>query len=244
MTEGKIFAIESMGLVDGPGIRTVVFFQGCPLRCAFCHNPESREGTGGETVTVPSLMKKILRFRPYFEKSGGGVTLSGGEPLLQKDFLLEFLSALKKEGIHTCLDTSGAAYGDFGEILSLTDLVLYDVKAIDSAGYKKLCCGDISVTEDFLRQLDKSTAKIIVRQVVVPGISDSDEYMTKLSDYIRRKIPRAAAVELLPYHRLGEHKYKKLGIKYPLDGVPAMDKDKTKALWEKHFKAWEEIKND
>lgn len=234
MAEGKIFAFESMGLVDGPGIRTVIFFQGCPLRCCFCHNPESH-GEGGKTVTTKQLMKKILRFRPYFKRSGGGVTFSGGEPLLQREFLLDMLKACKKEGIHTCLDTSGAGVGGYEEILSLTDLVLYDVKATDEQSYYKICGSDISETEKFLKALDKSSAKIIVRQVVIPGINDTGEYMEKLKAYISEKIPRASAVELLPYHNMADHKYKKLGLLYPLKGVPAMDKEKTEALQKKYF---------
>ena len=119
MAEGKIFKIESMGLVDGPGIRMVVFFQGCPLRCKFCHNPESHSFSGGQKVSTEELMKKILRFKPYFDRSGGGVTFSGGEPLVQDVFLLEMLKACKRENIHTCLDTSGVGKGNYKEILSL-----------------------------------------------------------------------------------------------------------------------------
>lgn len=240
MTCGRIFKIESMGLVDGPGIRVVVFFQGCPLRCKFCHNPESHDLSGGETVTVDALIKKILRFRPYFDRSGGGVTLSGGEPLMQPEFLLKILKALKKENIHTCLDTSGGCGKNFDEILSFVDTVLYDVKAKDSESYKSLCGGDIFFTEKFLSSLNRSNAEVIVRQVVIPGINDNDDYMTGLKNYISEKIPRAKKVELLPFHKMGEHKYKELGIDCPFENIPAMNKDLCKSLWERHFKDMED----
>ena len=235
MTEGHILSVESMGLVDGPGIRTVVFMQGCALRCAFCHNPDSWTIGAGEVITSDSLMAKIRRFRPYFERSGGGVTFSGGEPLLQKAFLLDMLKRCKEEGIHTCIDTAGVGDGDYDELLSLVDLVLYDVKAVDAEGYRSLCGGDIAVTERFAAALTAHRTETIIRQVVVPGISDSDEYMRRLKAYITEKLPYAKGVELLPYHRMGAHKYEKLGIPEQLHGVPAMDPHKTTDFYKKYF---------
>ena len=132
---GYIHSMESMGLVDGPGVRAVVFLQGCPLRCRYCHNPDTQCG-GGRPVEDGTLVRRLLRFRSYFDRSGGGVTFSGGEPLAQPDFLLACLRRLKAEGVHTCLDTSGAGRGIYGEILAHTDLVLYDVKHHEPAGYK------------------------------------------------------------------------------------------------------------
>lgn len=236
MAEGRIMSIESMGLVDGPGIRFVVFMQGCMLRCRFCHNPDSWNKNCGETISSDELMRRITRFRPYFERSGGGVTFSGGEPLLQKDFLLEMLKRCKAENIHTCLDTAGVGDGDYDDILSFTDLVLYDVKAIDKDGYLKMCGRDISETEEFQNAMKRMKSRVVVRQVVVPGINDNDEYMEGLSEYIKRNIPGTEKVELLPYHLLGEHKYKKLGIKEPLEGVPAMDADIVNGFYNKYFK--------
>ncbi len=233
--EGKILSIESMGLVDGPGIRTVVFFSGCALRCQFCHNPDSWNMQAGQLISSDEIIKKILRFRPYFARSGGGVTFSGGEPLLQKDFLIELLKGCKKEGIHTCLDTAGAGTGDYEEILSLTDLVLYDVKAISPEKYLQLCGRDIAETEKFQAALAKSGTPVTVRQVVIPDYNDSDEYMRRLAEYIQLRIPTTQKVELLPYHCLGEHKYKSLGIAYPLAGLPPMDTDKTKEFEKKYF---------
>lgn len=225
---GNIFSIESMGLVDGPGIRCVVFMSGCPLRCAFCHNPESWDESGKMSISPDELLKKVLKFKPYFDRSGGGVTFSGGEPLMQPEFLIKCLSLLKKEGIHTALDTSGV--GDeryFEKILSLCDMVLYDVKATDDASYKKLCKGDIRITESFQRALDKSAAKIIVRQVVIPRINDTDEYMKNLKEYIKTNLPRCEKVELLPFHKSGEHKYKAMGKTFPLADTEEMTKERT-----------------
>lgn len=235
MAEGKILSFESMGLVDGPGIRTVVFMQGCVLRCKFCHNPESWKCGEGQSITSDELYAKILRFRPYFERSGGGVTFSGGEPLLQKEFLLEMLKKLKSANIHTCIDTAGVGAGGYGEILRYTDLVLYDVKAVDADGYRKICGGDISITEGFQKELAASGIETVIRQVVVPGINDTDEYMQKLYAYIKEKIPQAKKVELLAYHLMGSHKYKKIGIAEPLAGVPAMSKAKTEEFYKKYF---------
>ena len=233
---GRILTIETMGLVDGPGIRTVVFLQGCPLRCKYCHNPESWDFSGGEEIEADALMKKILRFRPYFERSGGGVTFSGGEPLVQKHFLTEMLKKCKDAGIHTCIDTAGVGDGDYDEILSYTDLVLFDVKATNLTDYKNLCNGDIDKTKPFIDALAKKHIDTVVRQVVVPDVNDNDEYMRHLADYINKYIPTAVKVELLPFHKLGQHKYEKLGLAYPYGDKPAMDKEKTDALYAKYFK--------
>lgn len=232
---GVIYAVESMGLVDGPGIRYVVFFQGCSLRCKFCHNPDSQSFSGKE-ISSEELIEKIKRFIPYFNKSGGGVTFSGGEPLMQPEFLLEMLRKCKDNNIHTCLDTAGVGIGMYDEILNLCDLVLYDIKAIDNSSYSFICGKNISETERFQKALVKSGVKTVVRQVVIPGINDNDEYMQKLSEYIKVNLPGTTDVELLPYHLMGEHKYKKMNIPMPLEGIPAMDKEKTQRLWEKYFK--------
>ena len=235
MTKGRIFSVESMGLVDGPGIRTVVFFRGCALRCRFCHNPESWNAEG-EEIESEELVRRILRFRPYFERSGGGVTASGGEPLLQPDFLLELFSRCKEEGIHTCLDTAG--FGDparFPAILEKTDLVLYDVKAVTPEGYLAMTGKDIAVTEAFQDALRQSGKPAVVRQVVIPGISDSEEYMLSLQQYIKTNIPTAQRVELLPYHKAGIHKYTALGLSDPLCHVPQMDRDETRRLQATYF---------
>ncbi|MBR2404606.1 MAG: pyruvate formate lyase-activating protein [Clostridia bacterium] len=235
MAKGRIHSIESMGLVDGPGIRTVVFFQGCALRCLFCHNPDSWDFSGGKEVTADEIVAKVLRFRPYFDRSGGGVTFSGGEPLMQPKFLLELLAKCRHHGIHTCLDTSGVGLGDYDEILNLCDLVLYDIKALDGADYKKMCSLGIERTLEFVEALKRIKPATIVRQVVVPGINDTDEYMRALKEYIAKELPFAQSVELLSFHKMGEHKYKKLGIAAPLAHIEAMDREKTQILWDKYF---------
>ena len=232
--EGYIHAIESMGLRDGPGIRTVVFMQGCRLRCRFCHNPDTW-GAGGERISPEELVRRITRFHPYFERSGGGVTFSGGEPLLQPAFLKEALTLCREAGIHTCLDTAGVGLGDYDEILALTDLVLYDVKAIEADAYYALCGGDIAETEEFQAALVRAGCAVTVRQVVIPNYNANDAYMQALRAYIQKKLPTATRVELLPYHRMGAHKYRTLGLAEPLGDTPAADKEAVAALARKHF---------
>ena len=237
MITGKIHSVESMGLVDGPGIRVVVFFQGCKLRCLYCHNPDTWNDKDGEIYSVDDLVSRIRRFKSYFSRSGGGVTFSGGDPLLQPEFLLEVLKRCREEGIHTCLDTSGVGFGDYEEILKYTDLVLYDVKHLSEKGYLDMTGFSINETNKFLEAVRKNNTKLWVRQVVVPGRTDSDEYMQELREFVDN-LDNVEKVELLPYHLLGLNKYENMGMKYRLDGVPAMDKDKCKELKEKYFKEY------
>lgn len=225
METGKIHSIESMGLVDGPGIRTVIFFQGCKLRCLYCHNPDTWNLKDGNEVTTDDLIKKILRYKPYFERSGGGVTFSGGDPLVQPAFLLELLKKCKEHGIHTTIDTSG--YGNpstYDEILKYTDLVLLDIKHIDSQGYLNLTGSNSDGINSFLAALRRSKTRVWVRHVVVPGYTDTTEIMDKLSEIINTEVPNVDKIELLPYHLLGVNKYENLGINYLLPNVPHMDK--------------------
>lgn len=233
MTVGRVHSMESMGLVDGPGIRTVIFFQGCSLRCRFCHNPDTWEFSSGEITDPETLVKKISRFKPYF-KNTGGVTFSGGEPLMQPDFLLETLKLCKQENIHTCIDTAGYGMGSYDEILEYTDLVLLDLKHVSETDYKQMTGRTMNRFQEFLSALEKSETPIWIRHVVVPGITDSQEHMKNLKTYIST-IPNVEKVELLPYHLLGKNKYEVMGIPYSLDGVPAMDKEKTMDLQSKYF---------
>ncbi|MBX4270657.1 pyruvate formate-lyase-activating protein [Clostridium estertheticum] len=230
MVKGKIHSIETMGLVDGPGIRVVVFFQGCKLRCAYCHNPDTWQLSGGTEMTPDEIVKKIVRFKPYFNRSGGGVTFSGGDPLLQSEFLLECLKLCKQNGIHTALDTAGFGDGNYDEILKYTDLVLLDIKQTTGKGYVALTGKDTTDVNIFLESLRKSKSRVWVRHVVVPGITDSEEHITKLAKIIHEEVPNLDKVELLSYHVLGVSKYEELSIPYKLKGVDAMDKDKTKEL--------------
>ncbi|MBX4267409.1 pyruvate formate-lyase-activating protein [Clostridium estertheticum] len=230
MVKGKIHSIETMGLVDGPGIRVVIFFQGCKLRCAYCHNPDTWQLSGGTEMTPDEIVKKIVRFKPYFNRSGGGVTFSGGDPLLQSEFLLECLKLCKQNGIHTALDTAGFGDGNYDEILKYTDLVLLDIKQTTGKGYVALTGKDTTDVNIFLESLRKSKSRVWVRHVVVPGITDSEEHITKLAKIINEEVPNLDKVELLSYHVLGVSKYEELSIPYKLKGVDAMDKDKTKEL--------------
>jgi pyruvate formate lyase activating enzyme len=230
MVKGKIHSIESMGLVDGPGIRVVVFFQGCKLRCAYCHNPDTWLLSGGTETTPEELIQKIVRFKPYFNRSGGGVTFSGGDPLLQPEFLLECLKLCKQNGVHTALDTAGFGNGDYTEILKYTDLVLLDIKHTTGQGYVSLTGRDSTDVNVFLEALRQSKSRVWVRHVVVPGITDSTDHITKLAKIISEEVPNVDKVELLPYHVLGVSKYEALAIPYKLKGVEPMDKDKTNEL--------------
>lgn len=227
MTTGRIHSIESMGLVDGPGIRVVVFFQGCSLRCKYCHNPDTWEYGGGEEYTASELVDKIKRYKPYFETSNGGVTFSGGEPLRQPEFLIEALKLCKQEGIHTCIDTSGFGVGMYDEILKYTDLVLFDIKELTKENYKKVTLMNIDESLKFLEAVQRNGTKMWIRHVVVPGLTDGEEHIRELKEFIST-LKNVEKVELLPYHVLGVNKYKKMGIKYLLEGVEPMDKEKIK----------------
>lgn len=229
MIKGKIHSIESMGLVDGPGIRIVIFFQGCNLRCAYCHNPDTWNLNGGKEVTAEELFKRVIRYKSYFQRSGGGITCSGGEPLIQGEFLLEFLKLCKENGIHTALDTAGVAKGNHEDILKYVDLVILDIKHHNEKEYKYITGKDIKYFYDFLQKLNKSNVEVWCRQVIVPGINDDEESIEGLSKFIK-KIKDVKKVELLPYHNLGVNKYKELALNYKLKHVPCMDKDLCRKL--------------
>ena len=226
--KASIDSIETMGLVDGPGIRVVIFFNGCKLRCKFCHNPETwcmRDNN----MTVEEVYTKIMRCEPYF-RNNGGVTFSGGEPLLHSDFIIELSKKLKEHNINIALDTAGVGNGNYEELLKYIDLVLLDIKHTNKDGYKYITGSDIKYQEEFITILNKFNKKVWIRQVVVPGINDSEEYILSLKEYLK-KINNIERIDLLPYHTMGVDKYKKLGINYPLEGVPSMDKDKLENLY-------------
>ncbi len=232
MTLGRISSEESMGLVDGPGIRYVVFLQGCQLRCKYCHNPETWDMTKASFLLSPEdLIKKVERFKPYFGKNGG-ITFSGGEPLLQPDFLKECLSLCKEKSIHTVIDTAGVGIGDnqtLTEILSMCDLVILDIKSSDEEKYKELTGQPMSRFKNFLALVQSLNKKLWLRQVIVPGLNDNEENIKHLANFIR-PIKNVERIELLPYKNLGESKYKTLKIKYPLEGLENMDEAKCKNL--------------
>lgn len=234
MIKGSVDSIESMGLVDGPGIRAVVFLTGCKLRCKYCHNPESwvkRE----DNYTAEDVLKRVLRFKPYFKRNNGGVTFSGGEPLLQEDFLIETCRLLKQNNIHIALDTAGIGNGRYEEILENVDLILFDVKHVTSEGYKELTGGELNEVFKFLSVANKMKKKFWIRQVIVPGIMDNDNYIERLSSFIKTHIiaSNIEKIEFLPFHTLGKEKYEQMGIEYPFKDLDDMNKEKCDELYQK-----------
>ncbi len=228
--KASIGSIETFGLVDGPGIRCVFFFNGCRLRCKYCHNPEMWV-KGEDNMSTDEVVHKALREKPYF-KDNGGVTFSGGEPLLHSKFIIECAKELKKNNIHIALDTAGVGNNDYDDILPLIDLVILDIKHTDKDGYKELTGQDINYAEDFIKALNKHNNKLWIRQVVVPGIMDNQEYMDSLLDYMDKfNINNIEKIEFLPFHRLGREKYINMGINYPYEDKLDMDKDKCNELY-------------
>ena len=229
MIKGSVSKIETLGLVDGPGIRTVIFLSGCKLRCKYCHNPEMWK-LGEPNYTPEELVKKIIRYKPYYKRNGGGVTFSGGEPLLQSEFLIETCKLLKEEGIHITLDTAGVGNGNYDELLSYIDLILFDIKHVTSDGYKDITGQNIDQSLRFICALNKSNKPVIIRQVIVPGIMDNNKYLQGLKEELK-KINNIIKIEFLPYHELALEKYEKLGIKSPFEPLPVMDKNKCDELY-------------
>lgn len=227
---GYIHSIETMGLVDGPGIRIVVFMQGCPLRCLFCHNPDTWNKKSNIIKTSKEIVDEVRKYRPFIE-NGGGVTFSGGEPLLQSEFLLETLKLCKKSGFHTCIDTSGTGYDKkiLDEILKYTDLVILDIKAIDNESYKKITGQTIEDFQYFTKKIKEHKKKLWLRQVIIPTINDNEKYILNLKQYIKQ-FETKEKIELLPYHTMGVSKYEKLNIDYRLKDVEDMDKSRCKEL--------------
>lgn len=242
MVKGKIAKIESMGMLDGPGIRTIVFTQGCILRCAYCHNPSLLTLEGGTEYTPQELLEKVKRFKIYY-KNGGGVTVSGGEPLIQTTFLTEFFKLCKENQIHTCLDTSGVGYGDFSELLKYTDLVLLDIKHTREKEFKELTLVNKERTKPFIEELNKSGVKVWIRQVIMPNYNDNQEYLQELLQEIL-PIKNVEKVEFLPFHTMAEHIYYDIGIPYRLKGMPAMDSKKCKELEDKFIELYKPYNNN
>lgn len=228
MIKGSIDSIETFGLVDGPGIRTVVFLKGCKLRCKYCHNPETWV-MGEYNYSPEELASRILKNKNYFVRNGG-VTFSGGEPLLQSNFIIEVCKILKKENIHIAIDTAGVGNGNYEEILDLVDLVLLDVKHINEDDYKELTGQDMLEVNKFIDVLNNSNKPVWIRQVIVPGLMDNDRYLSGLVKYLKQ-IKNIDKIEFLPYHNMALEKYQKLGINYPYKDIPAMDKVKCNELY-------------
>ena len=219
--KARIHSFESFGAVDGPGIRFVVFFQGCGLRCKYCHNRDTWATNAGMEYGVDDLIAKISRYKNYFTVSGGGVTLSGGEPLLQQDFLLELLPKLKKSKIHIAIDTSGSfpLTDKIKKIIDLADLFLLDIKCINDDICKDLVGISNKLELEFARYLSNINKDVWIRQVLVPGITDHEEDLLKLKDFLST-LTNVKKVEILAYHDLGRFKWENLGCNYELDDVP------------------------
>lgn len=234
MVKGSVSKIETLGLVDGPGIRTVIFLSGCKLRCKYCHNPEMWQMTKCN-YTSDELAERIIRNKPYFKRNNGGVTFSGGEPLLQSEFIIDVCKILKKHNIHTALDTSGVGNGNYKELLSYIDLIILDIKHIEQKEYQELTGYNIKESEKFIQELNNSDKPVIIRQVIIPGITDNLEYIKGLKQKIKN-IKNIQKVEFLSYHTLGVTKYQKLGLNYPLSNLEPMDKDKCEKLYQEFIK--------
>lgn len=226
-TMAQIHSIETLGTVDGPGIRFVIFMQGCHLKCKYCHNRDTWDLSCGTVIALEELVDKITRYSNYFKASNGGVTVSGGEPLLQINFLINLFKELKKLNIHTAIDTSGmfSITPKLEELISLTDLFLIDIKHIDQDKCKELVGFSNEKELEFIRYLNKIHKPIWIRQVIIPGITDGEEDLIKLKNFIST-LSNVQKIELLKYHNMGKFKWESLGEKYELENVPnATDAD-------------------
>lgn len=230
MTKGLINSIETLGTLDGPGIRFVVFFQGCKLRCLYCHNPETWniKSIDAVEITPEELVERIEKYKNYFGEDGG-VTFSGGEPLLQPEFLLECLRLCKEKNIHTCLDTAGFGFGDYEEILKYTDLIILDIKAVEEDEYTKITGQKILRFKEFLEVAQSLNKKFWLRQVIVPNINDDKFHILKLKQFAST-IKNVEKIELLPYKTIGVNKYKTLNLPYRLEGVEELSQEKLNEL--------------
>lgn len=222
---GYVHSLESFGSVDGPGIRFVSFMQGCRLRCQFCHNPDTWKINAGKAYTARELFNEAIKYRPYWRDTGG-VTASGGEPLLQIDFLIEYFKLCKKNGVHTTLDSCGGPFNrdpewlaKFDELLEYTDLIMMDIKQINPEKHLKLTSAPNDNILDLFSYLKEKEQPIWIRHVLVPTRTDFDEDLIKLSEFIESLGDIVKKVEVLPYHTMGVYKYKEMGIPYPLKGV-------------------------
>ncbi|MBQ4349068.1 MAG: pyruvate formate lyase-activating protein [Clostridia bacterium] len=228
---GYIHSIESFGTVDGPGIRFVVFLQGCPLRCKFCHNPDTWAMGQGTEMTSDELIDKYMKNRAFYSR--GGITVTGGEPLMQLDFITELFTKAKRYNIHTCIDTSGITYREddaeyinkLRRLIAVTDLVMLDIKHMDSQKHKDLTGADGKNILAFAKFLEKTNVDLCIRHVVIEGITDNADNLRDLGRFIG-KLKNLRWLDVLPYHTLGVNKYEQLGISYPLEGTEPTTKEK------------------
>ncbi len=228
---GRIHSYETLGTLDGPGIRTVFFLQGCPLRCLYCHNPDTWDLSGGKSWSISSLMNIIEKYRFYYEASDGGVTVSGGEPALQPEFVFDFFKACQQKGIHTALDTSGLVDSKTAELcLAHADLVLLDLKHMNNPDHIKLTGQNNQQALSFARLAESKQIPLWIRQVLLPGWTDTKKQLLDLADFCST-LSTLQKLEVLPYHRLGIHKWEKLNLAYPLkDIAPPTEKQVRQAV--------------
>lgn len=261
---GKIHSIETFGTVDGPGVRFVVFFQGCPMRCQYCHNPDTWQLSDGQEMGAEEILSRMERNRAFYKT--GGITATGGEPMMQMEFLTELFTGAKERGIHTCLDTSGILFPWMPEetasaaetnedalqkmktvvdaqrkkveqLLAVTDLVMLDIKHIDSKGHKELTGHDNQNILEFARYLDEKKKPVWIRHVVVPGITFNKEELTGLGKFLAT-LSNVEKLEVLPYHALGKVKYENLGMDYVLKDTPQLTKEQAKEAEQIIRSAW------
>lgn len=236
--DGNIHSIETFGTVDGPGIRYVIFTQGCLLRCQFCHNADTWEIGSGKKMSVSEIVDDLRSYLPFIESSGGGITVSGGEPLLQIPFLIELFKECKKIGVHTTIDSSGGCYSSaplfqqqLSELLQYTDLILLDLKHIDRKKHIKLTGLPNDHILEFAKYLSQHNIPIWIRHVLVPGITDEPEDLRQMGNFIRT-LNNVQKIDILPYHRLGVYKWEALGLKYPLENVIPPSDEHVKQAYE------------
>lgn len=229
--KGYIHSQESFGTVDGPGVRYVVFTQGCPMRCKYCHNPDTWKPNTGNLVSAEEILDQYNKNRSFYSK--GGLTVTGGEPLLQIDFMIDLFTKAKAQNIHTCIDTSGITYNPdntayiekLDKLMTLTDLVMLDIKHIHPEKHKDLTQQENKGILAFAKYLEEKNVPVWIRHVVVPTVSDDPEDLRELGRFIG-KLTNLKALDVLPYHTMGVNKYKELGLEYPLEGLEALPKEK------------------
>lgn len=223
MIKGRVNSFQSLGAVDGPGIRFVVFMQGCNLRCGCCHNPDTWEIAVGEEYTPEEIVAKVKRYKEYFGENGG-ITISGGEPLLQSQFVSEVFKLCHNENINTCLDTSGSVLNDnVKELLTVTDHILLDIKYTNEDMYKEYVGCSLQTVLDFLEYVNIKNIPVTLRQVIIPGLNYNEENMLKLKD-IKAKFSCVKKIELLPFKKLCSEKYQRLGVNFAFDNYPEPQK--------------------
>ncbi len=247
---GRIHSTESFGAVDGPGTRFVIFTQGCPMRCQYCHNPDTWSVNEGTMRSVEELVEEFNKTKEFYQ-NGGGVTVTGGEPLLQIDFLIELFTAFKAQGVHTCIDSSGIVFNrsnaafmeKMDRLLEVTDLIMLDIKHIDPEQHKVLTSQPNTNILDFAKYLDEKKQVIWLRHVVVPGITDNPVYLKQLGEFLAT-LHNIQALDVLPYHTMGEVKYENLGIPYPLKGLPSLTTDEAVKARDIILSAWREKRRE